>query len=129
MKGRFRVVGKPPRRIDGAYEGADGAIILLSGGARLEVVPPPRPHSVPPAAHWAGGPQCGAFMECAAQGPKEFLCTVYEEETGKVVANGRYEAASEIVPVTNDDLNGACAAKDWNIELRGDGLLRPVPAP
>lgn len=127
MKGRFRVVGTRPTNLGlpTAYDGVDGEHIFLANGGRLEVVAPPRPASVPSDAVWSGGPQCGAFMACSKQNERRFLCTVYDEEDGTVRSRGGYELRGDegMGPHSNADLEESCAVKEWNISVRGGGLL------
>ena len=127
MKGRFHFVGSKPANLGivTAYEGVDGERIVLANGGRLDVVAPPRPGGVPPDAVWSGGPQCGAFMACTKRAGRRFYCTVYDEDDGIVRSRGAYELRGDedAGPRSNADLEDSCAAKEWDISVRGGGLL------
>jgi hypothetical protein len=73
------------------YEGFDGKEIHLTRGRALIVRPPPRPTGLPSAAHWSGGPKCGAFFVCTpADGDSEFRCQTFAERDGTLISDRTY---------------------------------------
>jgi hypothetical protein len=134
MKGWFRLVpgksGPDHLRGDLHFHGADGDRIYLEGDAYLEVIPPPRPSGVPSDAHWSGGPQCGSFIGCTKEPTRRrrFYCTVYNEDDGTILHRGSYKLVGDVGegPQSNDDLEESCAIKEWDISVRGGGLLVPL---
>lgn len=92
--GRFRLVpaSAPFNFVDAKeYLDFDGTNIALTHGRRLEAIEPPRPPGVPTTATWAGGPRCGAFVDCLPEdGGPQYQCSVFHERTGTLVTRGVY---------------------------------------
>jgi hypothetical protein len=61
---------------------------------RQEAQNPARPTGVPAEAVWSGGPDGGAWFQCAALNDDEFNCTVFADTTGDVVERGHYRLQS-----------------------------------
>jgi hypothetical protein len=92
--GRFRLLppSSPFNPVDATeYAYRDGPKIVLTHGRRLEAIEPPRPPGVPTTATWAGGPECGSFVDCSPEDVGAlYQCSVFHERTGTLVARGEY---------------------------------------
>jgi hypothetical protein len=67
-------------------------LALISGTVSCEPddAAPPRPEGVPADAVWAGGMKGGDWLRCVAESEEQFLCTVYSESSGHVIARGTF---------------------------------------
>ena len=56
------------------------------------LTPPPRPHSVPLDAVWAGGAEGGSWIQCVLAKPQDavYQCKVWEDYEGSVNAQGSF---------------------------------------
>jgi len=88
---------------------------------------PTRPAGVPNSAVWVGGPDGGAFIDCAAsrnEGPN--ACTVYDEPTGEVWMSGGFALEGWQLGVPAQQLKYA-GVEGSNIYLVDGSVLVPVP--
>jgi hypothetical protein len=90
------------------------------------VSPPPRPKGVPADAVWAGGADGGSFIKCSFD-PSAGLnfCTVYNDFTGKIEAEGRFAISGPARPedVTEFSFSGFDGKK---IYLKDGSILNPT---
>jgi hypothetical protein len=105
------------------------AIVLLAIGCRREARPPDRPKGVPGTAVWAGGSDGGSWFECrAAAGRSANFCTVYNDHTGEISAEGYFVLGDGRGAATADQLVfEAFDGKD--IYLKDNRVLKPAGEP
>lgn len=65
--------------------------------------PPERLPSIPVEAVWVGGADGGAWIRCKEDGVLNF-CTVYNEHTGEVWADGRFVVKGQTQGVPSEEL-------------------------
>jgi hypothetical protein len=78
----------------------DNAFSQMSGSP-----PTHRPNAVPANAVWAGGPDGGSYFLCTVDQARNVNpCTVWNEETGEVMANGDFWVSGQDRAATSDEL-------------------------
>jgi hypothetical protein len=103
------------------YSGFDGSEIALTENRHLVVHEPPRPEGVPASAVWGGGPTCGGFLDCtSAAAGRIFDCKMFADDTGTIIAQGRYELHGDIAGGLRAP-KGCDAAAGGHIFLAGTG--------
>jgi len=97
------------------------------------VSPPPRPKGVPADAVWAGGADGGSFIKCYYEPSTRLnFCTVYNDFTGKIEAEGRFTIRGSMRPedVSQFSFSGfdgkKIYLKDGSILIPTDDVVFPV---
>jgi hypothetical protein len=127
-RGYFDLVGGEAfdPRAAAEYGGFNGTDIELTAGRKLRLREPSRPRGVPPSAVWGGGPQAGAFFDCAAGAEGSYACSIFEERTGALLARGAYALHGD-APSGRKSMSGGNAATGGRIFVEpGGAYLDPV---
>lgn len=104
--GTLRGQGKPERRsvMKVPFKSLVFTILIILIGCSTKVVPPPRAAGIPLDAVWVGGADGGAWFKSQQQG-QFYYCQVYNDQTGKVWAEGLFKATGNLQKMPKGNLN------------------------
>ncbi|HYM76334.1 MAG TPA: hypothetical protein VE377_10190 [Candidatus Dormibacteraeota bacterium] len=89
---------------------------------------PKRPDTVPASAIWSGGPDGGAFIDCApSQNGETNSCTVYNDGNGDVYMSGKFSLKGQGRGARADELKYG-DADGTHIHLQDNRILEAFPA-